>query len=156
MKLADLDGYYSGRCFANNNPDHADNIMLGFYVRSIGENRGPAFPSPKPETKIMCAQADGAADYFDSDERAPQNKREFNDVIKKNWNRISGVNDAKTLSFSTDWEGDGRMDENHSIVRYKDYFIDTWSGLITQDYGGFGYHKAGDTLAMCYFFKKLN
>jgi len=156
ITLNELDGFYSGRCFSAGQPDHALSAMIGFYTRTVGENQGPAFPSQHPETKVFTVEAwTKPADYFDNDALFPQLKKEFINEAKNHWRKMSSPSNSPTLSWTNDWEVNGRPDEKHSVVRYNEYFIETWSALLGQDYGDWGFHKAGDTLAMCYYFKLL-
>lgn len=157
ITINDLDGFYSGRCFAANRPDHATNAMIGYYTRPISENRGPAFPSTHPETKVITVNAPTKpADYFDDEETFPTRQQEFIFNAKESWSRTSHVQSSPTLWWTVDWEDNGNPDEGHAVVRYGDYFIERWNALIDQEYEGWGFHKRGDTLAMCYYFKKMN
>jgi hypothetical protein len=158
LSFAEFKGYYSGRCFSRNDKNKPIAAMIGYFSdNSKHDDAGPGFSEPNnPKIGGLAdLNLSFAPNYFDDESKAEAQK---NDLISKGLaisERVSHYIETPTLSYTFDWEPNGNPDEKHEFKAYNGYIIDRWSALITQSYGRQGAFKRGDTIFMCYFFKKL-
>lgn len=155
LTFAQFQGFYSGRCFYAHKQNDPVNTLLGYIDLKKGDdNAGPGFPAGHDYRIAAIVSADVNVN-FDSPDNFSNNKTSWINITTPLLNKFSVVHESPTLSYSFDWEPNGNPDENHQFVTYNSYIVEKWSAMFPQKYGDLGFKKPGETLGMCYYFKKL-
>jgi len=158
LTFAEFKGYYSGRCFSRSDKNKPMAAMIGYYSKeSKNDDAGPGFNEPN-QPKIgglLDFNSASSPTYFDDEANAETRKNELTSRNAAIYDNVSKYSESPTLSFTVDWEPNGNPDEKHELKAYKGYIVDRWTAQYRQKYGNHGVLNPGDTLFMCYFFKKL-
>ncbi len=155
LTFKEFKGFYSGRCFNSYQPDRPIGAMLGYMQSSADATEvGPGLSRPI-EYKVS-AIVEGGSTPGRFDNNFPANKQVYDRIIKRMLVNVSSYVESPTLSFTTDWEPDGRPDIGDELVTYQNYIIEKATALIAQNYQQHGFKKPGEVLYMCYYFKKLD
>lgn len=160
IRLEELKGFYSGRCFNVDQKNTPRNIFLGYLERSETGDAGPGFPDDRVLKFAALIRGSAEASYFDNNSKFLENRADFVSKFNKVWKYVSVPSEDPTLNYTIDLDPRGSPDEKVVFKRYDGYILSTTISLS----GGVEENpwtrrklsrKPGFPSTVCYLFKKL-
>lgn len=144
-RIADIEGWHAGRCYAKGNPTQAFATILITETKELNGKQGPLFPSDHVKRFLLISNSREGLDVYD--EWNAKTEAELKWVIDRNfW----GLSEIKKDS------GNLVSELSSANVRYLVRKSDKYLVAEIQQLVDSATDTAGDITSACYFFKKLD
>ncbi|MDO8757053.1 MAG: hypothetical protein Q7J64_03480 [Elusimicrobiota bacterium] len=138
-----LTGWFAGRCYKYDSPGSPKGGLLVGLRHTVGGDNGPLFP-PKSDFRILSIDSFLGADLFDDITMGEES--ELSSIVNSGFNSVTAAVAIDGALASKHMAGN----LEYRIRKHGSFFIESAIAL-----GDSESLKAGDTYAMCYYFKKV-